>query len=84
MDSCIFELGVYRGAKTYKALFEAIMDFWSSRRAFQAAANALSNSRYNASESSQGMYEPRCQIGSRRVMMRSNTPLSPLDTKADA
>ena len=30
------------------------------------------------------MYEPRVQVGSNKVMMRSNAPLSPLETKIDA
>ena len=60
------------------------MDFWSGRCAFQAAVNFLSNSRYNALESSHGVYEPRGQVGSKKVMMRSNAPSSPLETKVDA
>ena len=47
-------------------LFDAIMDFWSGRCAFQAAANSLSNSRYNVLESSHGVYEPRGQLGSKK------------------
>ena len=78
------QFAIYRGAKTYKALFDAIMDFWSGRCAFQAAANSLSNSRYNASESAQSMYEPRGQVGSKKVVMRSKAPLSPLETKVGA
>ena len=61
-----------------------IMDFWSGRCAFQAAANPLNNTRYNALESWQGMYEPRGQVGSKKVMMRSNAPMSPLERKVDA
>ena len=49
------QFAIYRGAKTYKDLFDAIIDFWSSRCAFQAAANSLSNLRYNVLESLQGM-----------------------------
>ena len=78
------QFAIYRGAKTYKALFYAIMDFWSGRCVFQAAANSLSNSRYNALESSHGVYELRGQVGSKKIMMGSNAPSSPLETKVDA
>ena len=78
------QFALYRGAKTYKALLYAIMDFWSGHCAFQAAAKSLSNSRYKWLESWQGMYEPRGQVGLKNVMMRSNAHLSPLETKVDA
>lgn len=35
---------IYRGAKKYKALLDTIIDFWSGRSSFKAAANSLSNS----------------------------------------
>ena len=78
------QFAIYRGAKTYKDLFDAIMDFWYGRCAFQAAANSFSNSRYNVLESSHGVYEPRGQARSKKVMMRSSAPFSPLETKVDA
>ena len=78
------QFAIYRSAKTYEALFDAIMDFWSGRCAFQAAANSLINSRYNTSESSQSLYDSRGQVGSKKVMMRSNAPASLLETKVDA
>ena len=78
------QFAIYRGAMTYKTLFDAIMDFWPGRCAFQAAANSMSNSRYNALESSRGVHEPRGQVGSKKVMMRSSAPLSPLEAKVDA
>ena len=78
------QFAIYRGAKNYMDLFDAIIDFWSGHCAFQAAANSLSNSRYNALESSQGMYESRGPVGSKKIMMRSNAPFSPLETKVDA
>ena len=60
------------------------MESWYGHCPFRAAANSLSNYRYNASESLQGMYEPKGQVGSKKVMMRSNAPLYPLETKTDA
>ena len=80
----LVQFALHGGAKTYKDLFDATMDFWSSRCAFQAAANFLSNSRYNALESSHGVYEPRGQVGLKIVMMRSSAPLSLLEAKFDA
>ena len=78
------QFAIYRGAKTYKDSFDAIMDFWSGCCAVQAAANSWSNSLYNELESSQGMYEPRGQVGLKKVMMRSNAPLYLLETNVDA
>ena len=65
----VAQFAIYWGAKTYKALLDAILNFWSGRCAFQAAANSLSNSRYKTSESSQSLYDPRGQVGSKKVMM---------------
>lgn len=42
------QFAIYGGAKTYRDLSSAIMDFWSDRCAFQAAANILRSSRYNS------------------------------------
>ena len=78
------QFSIYRSAKTYKDLFDAIMDFSSGLCAFQAAANSLSNSRYNALDSWQGMYKARGQVRSKKIMIRSNAPMSPLERKVDA
>ena len=78
------QFAIYGGAKTYKGLFDAMMDLWYGRCAFKAAATSLSNSRYNALEPSQGMYEPKGQAGSKKVIMRSNARSSPFETKVDA
>lgn len=74
----------YRGAKIYKTLFNAIIDFWSGRGDFEVAANFFSSSRYIASEIFQGRYGPRDQVGSKKVIMYSKAPPPSLERNLNA